>query len=128
MTDFTPELALIEQTEQRRKAELARTPADTPSSCDCGRSHNEHLEEDIAACDVLRQLLVNGNLDLLMEKWLAFGEEYLSYAVTNLYRELHPVEYSVRTMETLAKLWKRFGMALKDFAPYNHALPPTPLM
>lgn len=88
----------INDTEVLRRQQLADTPPHTPHpTCPCNRSLNDHLEDDIQACDKLRQF-IRGNYAPLASGLAEFGPTQTLFVVYNIFREL-PEDEGMERME-----------------------------
>lgn len=120
------ELEQLDKVEQLRREQLAALLPNTPHPfCPCGRSLNEHLEDDIRACEDLRVLLRDFNPRPLIAR--SQSGKHLLFAVANLYRELPDQERQQRGLALLKKIRITLGSQLTMFEPFQDLRQPTRL-
>ncbi len=85
--DFSAEIEQIRNVLEIRREQLQNCLPNTPHpNCSCGKTLNEHLEEDITSLVALQSML-EGNVAPMEELMILKGRQYFVYSLANLYRE-----------------------------------------
>lgn len=64
---FGAMLSVLKDKRTEKQEKLASTPEGTLSACPCGRTENEHLQDDITCLTAMVMVLETGDLSLWVE-------------------------------------------------------------